>query len=190
MMQLIVPETTLETSRLFLEPLVESHARLIYKQLQDERLYLFIPQEPPISMQVLETRYHTLSTRLSPDRQKVWLNWVVRRKEGTYIGTLEATVYPNQTGAIAYLIFPSFWRQRYAKEGCSPVINHLFKNYKVKVIAAEIDTRNIASIQLIESLGFKCVSRQENADFFKGCASHEYRYECVSSLTSHNVTVK
>ncbi|WP_171975330.1 GNAT family N-acetyltransferase [Brasilonema sennae] len=184
MMKLIAPETTLEISRLLLEPLVESHAAHIYRQLQDESLYQFIPQEPPISLQVLQTRYRALSSRLSPDGQEVWLNWAIRlRQFGTYIGTLQATVYANQIAAIAYMIFPSFWQQGYAKEGCLRLLNHLFNDYQVKIVAAQIDTRNVASIELIKSLGFKYVSTKENADFFKGCVSHEYRYECMSSST-------
>ncbi|MBW4594003.1 MAG: GNAT family N-acetyltransferase [Brasilonema angustatum HA4187-MV1] len=183
-MKLIAPETTLETSRLLLEPLVESHAVHIYRQLQDERLYQFIPQEPPISLQVLQTRYRVLSSRLSPDGQEAWLNWAFRlRQFETYIGTLEATVYVNKIAAIAYMIFPAFWQQGYAKEGCLRLLNHLFNDYQVNIVAAEIDTRNIASIELIKSLGFKHVSTKENADFFKGCVSHEYRYECMSSST-------
>ncbi len=134
-------------------------------------------------MQVLENRYRALSSRLSPDEQEAWLNWAVRlRQENIYIGTLEATVYNNRTATIAYMIFPSFRQQGYAKEGCLRLLNHLFNDYKVTAIAAEIDTRDIPSIQLIKSLGFTCVSKQENADFFKRCVSHEYRYECVSSV--------
>jgi RimJ/RimL family protein N-acetyltransferase len=185
MMPLIAPETTLKTRRLLLEPLVASHAAAIYEQLLDERLYKFIPQEPPISLQVLETRYRTLSSRLSPNRQEVWLNWAVRLcEEKTYVGILEATVHPNQSAAIAYMIFPSFWRQGYAKEGCKCIINNLFKDYEVSVVTADIDTCNIASISLVETLGMKRVSTQPNADFFKGTVSHEYRYELSLNFTS------
>jgi len=184
MMHLIAPETTLETLRLSLEPLVASHAAAIYEQMLDEQLYRFIPQSPPKSLQALESRYRVLSSRLSPEGQEAWLNWVVRLREpGNYIGTLEATVYANYTAAIAYIIFPLFWQQGYAKEGCGRLLNHLFKDYGVSVVSAEIDTRNIASISLVEALGFKRMSTHTNADFFKGAVSHEYRYECVSSLS-------
>lgn len=183
MMRLIAPETTLQTSRLLLEPLVTSHAAAIYEQMLDEKLYQFIPQSPPKSLQALERRYRVLSSRLSPDGQEAWLNWVMRLRDGNYIGTLEATVYANCTAAIAYMIFPLFWQQGYAKEGCGRLLDHLFKDYKVNVVSAEIDTRNIGSISLVEALGFKRVSTHLNADFFKGSVSHEYRYECVSSLT-------
>ncbi len=183
-MHLITPETPLETLRLSLEPLVTSHAAAIYKQLLDERLYQFIPQSPPKSLQALESRYHVLSSRQSPDGQEVWLNWAVRLREGNFIGTLEATVYPNCTAAIAYMIFPMFWQQGYAKEGCRRLLNHLFEDYQVSVVSAEVDTRNIASINLVEALRFKRLSTQTNADFFKGAFSHEYLYELSSLFNS------
>jgi len=185
-MELNAPERILETRRLVLEPLIPAHAEAIYEQLLDKRQYEFIPQDPPTSLQALERRYQALSSRLSPSEQEAWLNWVVRLLfEGTYIGTLEATVYANCTATIAYMIFPPFWRQGYALEGCGRLLNHLFKDYGLSVVSAEIDTRNIASIRLVEALGFKRVSKQTNADFFKGVVSHEYRYECMSvtSLT-------
>lgn len=184
MVEFRVPERILETPRLLLEPLVPAHASVIYEQLLDKRLYQFIPQDPPTSLQVLETRYLALSSRLSPDGQEAWLNWVLRfRDSSVYVGTLEATVNANRTAALAYMIFPLFWRQSYAKEGCERIINHLFQDYGVSVVTVDIDTRNIASISLVEALGMKRVSKQTNADFFKGAVSHEYRYERVSSPT-------
>ncbi len=184
-MDLNAPSQILETRRLLLEPLIPAHASVLYEQLLEPRQYEFIPQDPPTSLQALETRYQALSSRLSPSGQEAWLNWVVRlRFEGTYIGTLEATVYANCTATIAYMIFPPFWRQGYALEGCGCLLNHLFKDYGVSVVSAEIDTRNIASISLVEALGFKCVSTQTNADFFKGAVSHEYKYEWMSEFTS------
>ena len=182
-MNLVAPERILETRRLLLEPLVPAHAQAIYEQLLDQRLYQFIPQDPPTSLQVLQTRYLALSSRLSPDRTEAWLNWVIRLPESSiYVGTLEATVYADQTAAIAYMIFPPFWRQGYALEGCECMLAHMLQDYGVSVTVADIDTRNIASISLAEALGMKRLSKQTNVDFFKGAVSNEYRYESVSSL--------
>ena len=187
MVNLVAPEQILKTPRLLLEPLVLAHASTIYEQLLDQRLYQFIPQSPPTSLQVVETRYLALSSRLSPDGQEAWLNWVIRfREKSVYVGTLEATVHANSTAAIAYTIFPLFWRQGYAKEGCSRVLEHLCQEYRVSVAYADIDTRNIASISLVEALGFEHTSTRMNADFFKGAKSHEARYERVSSLTPNS----
>ena len=184
-MDVIAPERILETRRLLLEPLVSAHAAGIYEQLLDRRLYQFIPQDPPTSLQVVETRYQALSSKLSPDGREAWLNWALRRREeNIYVGILEATVHADQTAARAYMIFPPFWRQGYAKDGCERVVNYLFQNYEVSLVTADIDTRNTASIKLVEALGMQRLSTQMNADFFKGSISHEYRYALVSSSLS------
>jgi RimJ/RimL family protein N-acetyltransferase len=120
-----VEETTLETERLLLEPLMPEHAPLLVKDLADERLYRFIPTDAPESAEALETRYRKLSSRRSPDGAEVWLNFAMRlREEGTlpkasYVGMLEATVFPDRSAYIAYTVFVPFWRQGYAREGCA-----------------------------------------------------------------------
>ncbi|GHO45793.1 GNAT family N-acetyltransferase [Ktedonospora formicarum] len=179
-MDLVQSEAVLETSRLWLEPLYPSHALALYEPLQSPAIYEFLPENPPTSSEALTTRYQRLSSRRSPDGQEIWLNWAMRqRRETVYVGLLQASVYPDETAYLAYMLFPPFWRQGYAREGCQRVLDLLFKDYQVHLIVAEIDTRNAASITLIESLGFQRVATKLNADVFKGSTSHEYRYELL-----------
>jgi len=183
-----VEETTLETERLFLEPLLPEHATLLLEGLADERLYRFIPTDAPESAEALETRYRKLSSRRSPDSSEVWLNFAMRLREGTtpedgavpratYVGTLEATVFPDRSAYIAYTVFVPFWRHGYAKEGCARMLGHLVEDYRVRVVVAEMDTRNAASISLAEALGFERVGTTLGAEHFKGSVSDEHRYE-------------
>jgi RimJ/RimL family protein N-acetyltransferase len=177
----IDPERTLQTARLLLEPLVAFHAATLYPALQDPELYTYISQDPPSSPHSLAERYTMLATRRSPDGQEIWLNWVLHRRDtGAYVGVVEASVYADRTATLAYMVFPPFWRQGYAREGCARVLAHLFDDYKVSRVAAEIDTRNAASIRLVESLGFRRVAVLSNADFFKGAPSDEFRYELIA----------
>ena len=60
-MRLVAPGATLHTPRLALEPITVAHAAALYPALQDERLYTYIPQDPPRSLQELEARYRRLS---------------------------------------------------------------------------------------------------------------------------------
>ncbi len=174
---------TLETERLLLEPLFPEHATLLFEGLADERLYRFIPSDPPESLEALETRYRKLSSRRSPDSSEAWLNFAMRlREEGTrpkatYVGTLETTVFPERCAYLAYTVFFQFWRRGYAKEGCARMLTHLLEEQGVRVVAAEMDTRNAASIGLVESLGFERVGTTMGADHFKGSVSDEHRYE-------------
>lgn len=176
--RLISPERVLETRRLLLEPLAAAHAAELYEHLLDRRLYTFIPQDPPVSEGSLEDRYRKLSTRRSPDGSEAWLNWAVREREtGRYAGTLEATVEGDRTAFVAYTVFVPYQRRGFAAEGCERILAHLFEDYGVSAIVAEIDTRNAASVALVESLGFGRVALLEGVDHFKGASSDEYRYE-------------
>ena len=184
-MRLIDPEALLQTPRLLLEPLQIAHALALYEPLQAASIYDYIPETPPASVEVLSTRYQRLSSRKSPDEQEVWLNWVMRvRREDRYVGLLQATVFPDATSYLAYMVFRAFWRRGYAKEGCGRILDLLFGVYQVHTVSAEIDTRNTASIYLIESLGFQRVATTLNADFFNGATSHEYRYELRSPFST------
>jgi RimJ/RimL family protein N-acetyltransferase len=181
--RLVAPEERLETPRLLLEPILPAHAPMLHEGLQDERLYRFIPQDPPATPRALEDRYGFLSGRRSPDGREAWLNWAVReRSSGDYAGTLEATVYGNATAIIAYTVFVPHQRRGFAAEACERLLEHLFEDYRVGLVAAEIDTRNVASIALVESLGLVRVAFQKDADHFKGSTSDEYRYEITESI--------
>ena len=165
------------------EPLLPELAPLLFEGLADERLYRFIPTDAPETAEALEGRHHKLSSRRSPDGSEVWLNFAMRlRKEGrllnaTYVGTLEATVYPDRSAYLAYTVFVPFWRRGYARECCARLLRHLLEDYRVRVVVAEMDTRNAASISLAEALGFERVGTTLGADHFKGSVSDEHRYE-------------
>ena len=175
-------ELPLATPRLLLESIAVGHATTLFEALQAAELYTYIPQEAPSSLEALTARFEALTSRRSPDGHEDWLNWALRqRATAVYIGTVQATVRTDHTALLAYMIFPAFWRQGYAREACARVIAHLFEDYHVSRIAAEIDTRNIASIRLVEALGFARVATTPSADFFKGAVSDEYRYELSAS---------
>lgn len=170
----------LYTSRLCLEPLKVGHADILVESLQHPDIYRFIPTSP-LALEALRKRYAFLEGRQSPDGKERWLNWVLFQKarEGP-VGTFEATVRENGEADIAYVIFPSYWRQGFAREAGAAVIEHLRLHYGVPRVCAEIDTRNASSIALVESLGFQRVKFTPHADFFRGENSDEFRYELES----------
>lgn len=168
----------LETPRLILEPLLVSHAHALFAPLQAPGLYRFVPRDPPSSLESLIARYATLATRHSPDGRELWLNWVMRQRDtGDYVGSVEVTLYPNATAYLAYQVFPPFWRHGYATEACQRALDHIVSAYQARRVVAEIDTRNVSSIRMVEHLGFTRVAMTPQADYFKGSYSDEYRYE-------------
>lgn len=168
----------LETPRLLLEPLRPEHAALVFEDLRDPALHELIPTDPPGSLAALEERYRRLATRSSPDGTEAWLNWVARlRSSKEPVGTIEATVYPDARAHLAYTVFRRFWRRGFAKEACARVVESLRADSRVALFVIELDTRNVASIRLAESLGFERTGMKKDADTFKGSSSDEYRYE-------------
>lgn len=168
--------TILLTQRLRIEPLQAAHAPLVLQPLQDLRLYNHIPQTPP-SAEALQRRYDFLSKGASPDGREKWLNWVAfGLHTDAAIGTFQATLPRGAPGSIAYMVFTPFWRQGYAAEMATRVIDHLFAVHQPPSLYAEIDTRNTASIALVQSLGLARVATTIAADHFNGEQSDEYTH--------------
>ncbi len=170
----------LETDRLVLKSLRSEHAKHLFHMLSDQRIYSFIPQEPPTSVLLLEDRYRRLETGKSPVGDELWLNWAIYLKQqDNYIGTVQATVCDNKSAQIAYELAPDYWRCGYAAEACLRMIEALFADYDVLELIAEVDTRNIASWKLLEKLNFERAMTRIGADYFKGENSDEYTYKLI-----------
>ena len=147
-------ETVFETERLRLEPLRESHAADLFELLSDPAMYRYVPQQPPESAAKLAERYKFLETRRSPDGKEAWLNWVARLKsDGACIGIVQVTLPSDGRAQLAYEVGVPYWRRGFATEACTRVIEVLFE-HGASEVRAELDTRNAASIALLERLGF------------------------------------
>ncbi|MDX2219987.1 MAG: GNAT family N-acetyltransferase [Burkholderiales bacterium] len=168
----------LVSPRLTLEPLTVAHADLLFPGLSDPALYTFIPADPPSSLE--EKREHFARILRGPrdNDEELWLNWAVRvTATDEYVGYIETSTFPGDYSYLAYFIFAGAQRNGYAREACEHVIRHLEQAHRIRLVVAEMDTRNVASWRLVESLGFARVGEKRDADFFKGETSHEYRYE-------------
>jgi ribosomal-protein-alanine N-acetyltransferase len=175
-------EAVLHTPRLLLEPVAARHADEMFAQLSDARLYAHVPQDPPVSLAAVRDRYARLSTRRSPDGGELWLNWVTRdRVDGACRGTLQATVRRDASAYIAYEVLPLFWRQGLGREACARMIAWLIDELGVQRFEAEVDSLNVASLRLLEHLGFERTGWRAAADHFKGRSSDEWTLHLAAS---------
>jgi [ribosomal protein S5]-alanine N-acetyltransferase len=149
----------------------------MFDGLADPVGYRYIPQEPPTKLEDLAARYRKLESRRSPDGTEAWLNRALIGLDGKAYGYVQATVNLNSEEAfIAYFIFSPSQRQGYAREALDVLLPALREAYGIVKFNAEIDTRNVASIRLVESLGFVFTRHAPNADELKGSISDEYHY--------------
>jgi [ribosomal protein S5]-alanine N-acetyltransferase len=176
----------LQTRRLRLEPQVRAHAHVMLRVLSHWEIYTFIPGDPPDDPVALEQRFERLESRRSPDGLEYWLNWIVFADEKA-IGRVEASVRSDEAGEnwadVAYMFDPNVWGQGFATEAMSAMLEHLQRDLWVKKVSANVDTRNAASIRLLERLGFSQVDLIKHADQFKGSISDEYVFEKVASAS-------
>lgn len=170
-------EAAVTTSRLFLEPIRQEHAQEMFPVLIDPSLYSYIPKEPP-TVDQLKKQYQLWEKQESPDGKEIWLNWVGRmRVENCLIGHFQAGIDKSGEAYIAYMVGVKFQRRGFAEEALRAIIDILRRDYKVKIIRATIDSRNIASIELVKKLHMRQVDFKKNADHFKGSASNEVVYQ-------------
>ena len=177
-MRITTAEKIGDTSRITFEILKAEHAERVFDSLNDDRIYKYIPLLRYDTKGKLEDRFVMLSSKGPNDGTCIWLNWVLKEKTiDQYIGWIQTTIYDNGRAALAYVIFPKYWKQGYAKEACDSIIDHIFATYSIRTIFVEIDTRNTASIQLAKKLGFMLVGEKKDADYFNGSKSDEYTFE-------------
>ena len=175
--RLALAETVYETSRLRLEPLGVKHADVLFSVFRDSRLYRFIPHAPPRNVGALRERIKRLESRRSPSGEEIWLNWVVTDKvAGTCLGRVEATLLPDGSALLAYEIGAEHWQRGYATEACRRIVEALFSDFAAERVEAQVDSRNVASMNLLTRLGFVRGPLRMDADHFKGSASHEYTF--------------
>jgi RimJ/RimL family protein N-acetyltransferase len=133
------------------------------------KVIINISSNPPTSLAELIARYERISQRHSPDKREIWLNWVIiNRQSGAYLGYVQSTLMVNEGWAyIAYHVFATYQRKGVAKQCVSMLIDFLFNHYKLSHVDALIDSRNLASIRLMESLQLKKINELKDADFSK-----------------------
>ncbi len=159
-----------------LEPLRRDHAPAMFEGLADPAGYLFLPGDPPASIEALRSRYDRLVVGRSLDGAETWLNWVVRDRENdALIGYTQATIRVRRA-EVAYHIFPVRWRQGFATAALRATLAKLFASTSIDEVQALVDTRNVASIALLRGLGFECARTIVDADHFKGASSDEYEF--------------
>jgi RimJ/RimL family protein N-acetyltransferase len=172
-MSVVDLERSLKSARLTLEPIVPEHAPLLFDQLDDDRLWRFmIFRLRPRSVEGLRKRFARYAARTSPEGDEIWLNYALRRADGSYVGTVQATVAGSHA-MIGYSIFADHWRQGYGKEACSELLRSLHDDFGVRTVEATVDTENVASIRLLEVLGFVRVWTGPSEDM-PGRIDHRY----------------
>jgi ribosomal-protein-alanine N-acetyltransferase len=166
------------TARLTIEPLREAHAADLHPVLADPRIYLYVPDKLHPTVDSLAHRYALLERGAPAGERDVWLNWALWRTDtGECIGTLQATVTPDSHAYIGYTLGPLAWGRGFATEACVWLVAELTRRFMLTEILATVDVRNLASIRVLERIGFLRIGT-EPAELH-GETTTDYRYRFV-----------
>ena len=82
--------------------------------------------------------------------------WAVREKSSEqFVGLLTLDPHHRQEDMqISYEFLPAFWGQGYASETIQVILQYIFEDLDWPKIVAETQTANMASVRLLERLGF------------------------------------
>ncbi len=149
------------TKNLIFECLAEAHAVHLYLPFSDERIYTYIPGGRPKSLESLKCEFRRFASGAPADSNEIWLNWAIRhRGDGHYIGTLQATKFADGLLWLGYKLTPTAWGKGYATEALGWLITELRRDFGHHELLAAVDTRNTASIRVLEHCGFKRLRRE------------------------------
>jgi len=148
------------TARLVLEPQTAAHAAQMFDVLADPAIYAY-ENEPPPSLAWLAARFAKLESRRSADGREQWLNWVLRPKRSVpggappaLIGFVQATVRPDRSAAIAYVLGSAHWGRGLAQEAVAAMLARLAAAHDVALFTATLKSANERSLRLLERLSF------------------------------------
>ena len=157
------------------ELLQEQHAAKLFEPFQAEDIYRFIPERPPASLEDAQRQFKQFSAGPEEGSDEFWYNWVIRdANSGTHFGTLQATVFSDGLLWIGYKLASIYWNMGIATRSVEWLVVELKNRHPGLPIHASVDTRNHASIRVLEKVGFVQL-RTEDAEIH-GVASEDFIY--------------
>lgn len=166
---------TLATERLILEPITGLHADALFAPMQDERIYRWISATPPSSVERLRQFWNAAASSAALGTEAT-LIWAVRRRDGTYVGTLDAEVDENDVaGHVGYVFFAPFWGHGYATEAVCGLVSHL-AGLGVAEFHALVTRGNNASGRVLAKAGSVLERVIPDNDIIRGVSFDDLEY--------------
>ncbi|MBC7954847.1 MAG: GNAT family N-acetyltransferase [Cytophagales bacterium] len=144
-----------------LEPRTRAHAEELFPVLSEARLYDFLDERPPHSVDALRERLARSESRKSPDGSEHWLNWVVRDATGQAAGYVQATVMATLETNVAYFIGSAHWGRGVAYAAVGQMLRLVEAEFGAKRFFVVVERENVRSIRLAARLGFLPASPEQ-----------------------------
>lgn len=158
----------LETDRLILRQPETIDLPLILDMLSNEEVarYIGFP-----TFQTMAEAENELGWYQALFREKQGIRWAITdRQSGKFIGSCGFKNYQavHNKAEIGYDLMYSWWNKGIMTEAIRPIIEYGFTHMELNRIEAEADTRNTASIHLLQKVGFQVEGISRESEFENG----------------------
>ena len=149
----------IQTDRLCLRPLVAADAPDLFGVYGDARAMRYWSTPPHAGLATTKA----LINRITETSNDPPLYLAIER-DGRAIGTVGL----HTEAEIGFILHADHWRQGLAFEAVSAIIPFIFAQTGAPALTADADPRNIASVSLLEKLGFDVVGTAERTFCVEG----------------------
>jgi len=158
----------LETVRLILRPLQPDDWQAVLSYTVDPAVMRYLPEHLAMREPAADAE-----SMVCPDKFAVNL-----KTDGAFIGHLLFCHHDSeqQVREIGWVISPPYQRHGYATEAAAAVVRHGFQTLGLQRIVAACDSRNLASIRVMEKLGMRREAHFKDCLFRQGEWIDEYLY--------------
>jgi len=158
----------LETPRLRLIKLNESHAERLFDIFSDEESMKYWDDPPQKNIDETKELIAFLSKRI---KEGTGICWGITLKEATQdvIGMVTYNAYKKDKNAyIGYILAREYWGQGLTTEALKAFIEYGFSHLEVHRIEAHVEPGNVASEAVLQKIGFQKEGLLRESTFNKG----------------------
>jgi len=143
------------TTRLRLRGITKADSDDLFSMYSDMKTLQFFGRDPVNSPAEAWNEIEKNMQQIESGSALLW--GIVLRESHQLIGT--CTVFKinqqNRNGEIGYILNRDHWGKGLMTEAISCVLEHVFKEMKLHRLEADSDPKNLASLALLEKLGFQ-----------------------------------
>jgi len=171
----------LESRRLILREFSMSDWPALNAYTSDPEVVKYMPFGPTTEAQTREHISECLTTAAEQPR-RIYELAVVVRAENYLIGTATIALHPQEWrhASFSYLLHPHYWGYGYATEAMRTLINFGFRDLHLHRLEDTADTRNQASVRVMEKLGMRREGHLRETIWKDGQWYDEYIYAILA----------
>lgn len=141
---------TLTGERLILRQLHVDDAPALFDVLSDSDVMQFWSSGPHANVE--ETRKYAA---WNADTSAGHICWAITVDEMAALGWVILLPHRTNSFELGYILGRSHWRNGYVYEAATLALNFAFENLNARRVMADTDPDNVASIRMLEKLGFR-----------------------------------